>query len=790
MRLSTLSRKLLRELLRMQGQIVTIALVLASGIMSFIMLRGTYDCLLLSRDAYYDRYRFAHVFATLERAPESLARRIENVPGVAALETRISENVTLPIEGMLPPAHARLLSLPGSGEPATNALHLTSGRLPERGHADEAVVLAPFAEAHGLEPGHRLPVVLGNKLREIEIVGTVLSPEFIYAIRPGAMADDPRHYSVLWMEREALATPFDLNGAFNEVSLRLQPGASERSVLAAVDRLLAPYGGNGAYGRDESISHRILSGELAQLASLATMIPLVFLGVAAFLIRLVLGRLIALQRAEIAVLKAVGYDNREVGLHYLGLVAVVLLPGSLLGVVGGRLLGGVVLNLYATIFRLPALTFELGFAVVAWSLLASAAGAAGGALLAVRSAVRLPPAEAMRPSAPARYRRSLVERLGLSTLVGPSGMMVLREVLRRPLRTLMSAVGIGGAISLLVLGRFGWDSMSSYFADTFLREQRQDLTVTFAAPVQPRVVGQLARLPGVVDAEGLRGVPVRARAGHRKRETLLVGLPDSGSMRQLVERGGKRVVPVPERGVLVTRKLAEILGLARGDSLELELREGQRESVRAQVAGFVDESAGLSLYARAELVAQLAGDLGATSSVLLRVDPGSSQFVKEQLRRSRFVIEVSEVRADMQRVLDMNASAFRIWTLVSSLLASSVIFGVVYNNARIGLTARSRDLGSLRVLGFSRREISLVLIGGLAIEVALAIPLGLLLGWAWAQQFARGFDQETFRLSVVIAPSTYLMAASIALFAAAVSAFWVRRDLDHLDLLAVLKSRE
>jgi putative ABC transport system permease protein len=788
--LSTLNRKLSRELWRMKGQIATIALVLASGIMSYIMLRGTYDCLVMARDAYYDRYRFAHVFATLERAPEALVSRLERIPGVGSLATRISKDVTVPIEGMLPPAHARLLSLPSSGEPATNALYLTRGRLPERGRTDEVVVLASFAEANGLEPGHHLPVVLGNKLRELRIVGIALSPEFIYAIRPGAMADDPHHYTVLWMERSVLGAAFDLEGAFNEVSLRLQPGASEGSVLDALDRLLVPYGGNGAYGRSEAVSHRILSGELEQLASLATMIPLVFLGVAAFLIRLVLGRLITLQRGEIAVLKAVGYDNREVGLHYLGLVAVVLLPGSALGVVGGRYLGNVVLQLYAAIFRLPALKFELTLAVVAWSVLVSVVGAAGGALLAVRGAVVLPPAEAMRPPAPARYRQTLIERLGLSRLVGPSGMMVLREALRRPLRTFMSALGIGGAISLLVLGRFGWDSMSSYFGGTFRREQRQDLTVTFVAPVQPRVVGQMARMPGVIDAEGLRGVPVRARHEHRSRDTLLIGIPDGDSLRQLVELGGKRVVPVPERGLLVTRKLADILGLTRGDELELQLREGERALVHAPVAGFVDESAGLQIYCRPQLLAELAGDLGAISSVLLRVDPAQSNLVKQRLRRSRFVIDVSDVQAEMERVLDMNASAFRVWTLVSSLLASSVIFGVVYNNARIGLTARSRDLGSLRVLGFSRREISLVLIGGLALEVALAIPIGLLLGWAWAEQFARGFDQETFRLTVVIAPSTYLMSASIALVAAAASAFWVRRDLDRLDLLAVLKSRE
>jgi putative ABC transport system permease protein len=516
---------------------------------------------------------------------------------------------------------------------------------------------------------------------------------------------------------------------------------------------------------------------------------LVFLGVAAFLIRLVLGRLVALQRPEIATLKAVGYTNREVGRHYLGLVAVVLVPGALLGALGGRVLGGLVLGLYAAVFRFPTLEFRLSLSLVGWALVASLLSAGGGALLAVRAAVKLPPAEAMRAPAPARYRRGLLERLGVSALLGPSGMMVFREAFRRPLRTSMSALGIGGAVSLLILGLFGWDSMTSYFERTFRREQRQDLMVGFAHPVSPGVIGELSRFSGVVTAEGVRRVPVRVSHEHRKRDTVLMGMPAGGTLRRLVELGG-REVPLPEQGVLVTRKLGQILGLRVGDAVVLEVREGERSVLRPTVVGFVDETAGLQVYGATSLVAALTGDLGATSAVLLRVDPREANAIKQRLQRSPHVIEVADVKEDMQRIFDMNSAAFNVWTLVSVLLASSVIFGVVYNNARIALTARSRDLASLRVLGFTRKEISLVLIGSLAVEVAIAIPLGLGLGYAWAQQFASTFDQETFRMAVVIAPRTYLLATTIALVAASASALWVRRDLDRLDLVGVLKTRE
>ncbi len=786
---SAIDRKLLRDIGHLKGQVITIALVLAGGLSSFIGLRGTYSSLLRSRDVYYDRQRFAHVFASLERAPEPLARRIEALPGVSSVQTRVAREVLLPIEGMPLPATGRLLSLPASGEPSTNAIYLRSGRLPERDRDDEVVVLESFANAHGLLPGHRVPAVINGKLRRLRVVGVALSPEFVYALRPGSLADDPARYAVLWMNRAPLASAFQLDGAFDEVSLLLQPGASASEVLAGVDRLLAPWGGDGAVLRKDQLSNKILTGELAQLEALAGMVPVVFLGVAAFLVNMVLARLIALQRPEIASLKAVGYTNGELRRHFAGLVAVVLLPGSVVGLLGGIWMGKVVLGLYATVFRFPDIRFDMTPGLIAAGILMSAGAALAGALMAVRAAVRLPPAEAMRPAAPAIYRRSLVERLGLTRLVGPSGMMIVREVERRPVRTLFSALGIAAALALVLLGRFGIDSLDSYLEGVLRREQRQDLAVSFARPVSPRALGEIAAIPGVRRVEGLRAMPVRVRFEHRARDTILIGLPADATLRRLIERGGREAA-LPADGLLVTTKLGEVLGLDVGDRPELQIREGSRPTVRPVVAGFVDESTGLQLYAREELVAQLEGDLGALGLVYLTVDPTMTPSIEERLRRLPRVIDVSDLRAEIRRLRDMNASMMDIWTAVSILLAAIVIFGVVYNNARIALATRSRDLASLRVLGFSRREISSILIGSMSVEMAVAIPLGLWFGRLWAQLFMRSVDQEQFRWVVQMKPSTYLMAALVGLLAAAASALWVRRSLDRLDLIGVLKTRE
>ncbi|HEU4581409.1 MAG TPA: FtsX-like permease family protein [Polyangiaceae bacterium] len=790
-----LERKWLRELRQLRGQVLTIALVVASGLVTFISMRGTYESLDEARAAHYERARFADVFALAKRVPESVARQLESLPAVARLETRIVEEITLPIEGMARPAYGQILSIPHGREPVTNVPQLRYGRWPERGRDDEVVVLDSFAGAHGLREGDELPAVLNGKLRRLIVVGVALSPEYVFAIRPGALADDPKRYAVLWMDRSTLAAAFDLEGAFNELSLELQPGTPEEraslslAVRAQIDRALAPYGGDGAFDRKDQLSNRIVNQELSQLRALAGMIPLVFLAVAAFLLNLVLGRLIRLQRPEIATLKAIGYSSRQVALHYLRLVLAVLLPGSVLGVAGGLALGRVVLGLYATSFRFPDLRFHASAALLVSGVLVSAIAGTVGALGAVRAAAKLPPAEAMRPPAPPHYRQGWLERLQLGALLGPSGLMVFREVQRRPFRTLLSSLGIAGAVALLILGRFGWDSLLYYFERTFDRAQRQDLQVVFRRPLPPRVVTELAGIPGVARAEGLRAVPIRARQNHRMRDSVLMGLPDISTLRQLIAKGG-RAVPIPSDGVLLTKTLGELLQLQVGDRLEIELREGERRLVQAPIAGFIDETIGLSVYASRGLVDQLSGDQGAISSVLLQIEPADLPAVEARLRRSPEIIDVSDVHADKQRMFDMNARIMNVWTAISIGLAASVAFGVVYNNARINLGARERELASLRVLGFSRREVSAVLLASLALEVLIAIPIGLVLGHYWAVQFMGTVDPETFRWEVIIAPSTYLLVILVILLAASASAFWVRRNVDRFDLMSVLKARD
>jgi putative ABC transport system permease protein len=786
----SLDRKLLRDLLHLRGQALTIALVVAVGVANYITLRSAWRSLEASRAAYYERYRFADVFTRLKRAPDSVAERIQDVRGVASVYPRVVEEVLLPMDDMLTPAHGQIVSLPIHGRPPLNDVHLTAGRLPEPERGHEVLLYEPFAKEHDLVPGSTVPAVLNGKLHELLVVGLALSPEYVFAVEPGGFTSDDERFAPMWMSRNALAAAFQMEGAFNDIVLRLEPGADEKAILIAVDRILEPYGGLGAFGRSLQISNSILDGELAQIEAMVIFLPGVFLAVAAFLLNVVFSRLVTLQRSEIAVIKAVGYRNSAIAAHYLKMVSVIVLLGSFAGVGLGAWLADAMLDLYGQFFRLPMMRSRIDLPVAINAILASFIAAVAGIGFAVRAAVTLPPAEAMRPPSPTRYHASPVERIPGLRRIRQTTMMVFREIWRRPLRTILSAAGIAFALAIIILGRFGRDAHGPIIDLQFGRQQREDITVSFTEEVDDRALGYLGHLPGVDQVDGYRATPVRFRSGPRWRDSIIIGLSPESHLRRLFNRQF-RPVQIPRDGILITDVLASILGVKPGDMVEVELKEGDRGTRWVPISGTIDEAFGLQGYMQKSSLHQLLREEPTITTALLRVDPGWEAELHHRLTDIPMVQSIHRKRTLLEKFEAQTRRTMQVITLILTLFATAIAVAVVYNNARVSLSVRSRDLATLRVIGFTRTEISAILLGEQAVQVVLGIPFGLVLGTLGAKALiALQADPEQFRLPMLISSQTYAFSVVVILASAALSALLVRRKLDTLDLIGVLKTRE
>lgn len=784
-----LSRKMLRDVAHLKGQVVTIAAVLGCGIMALLMLESTYASLLESRDSYYADYRFGQVFARLERAPQSLAPRLETIPGVAQVYDRLVEPVMLPLEAQPEPVTGRVVSIPSDGEPPLNGLHLTQGRLPDRHADDEVVLLDQFAKAWDLRPGDPLPVVMNGSKKEVEIVGLGMSPEYIFAMSGHEMIADVKRFAVLWTRREVVAAAFQMEGAFNDVVLRLEPGASETAVMDAVDRELEPFGGFHAVARDKQLSHAALAGELAQLQGMALWIPLIFMGVAAFLVNIVVSRLILLERPQIAVLKALGYSSRRIALHYLGMVALIVVFGAVIGVVLGAWSGQGMTNMYTDFFRFPRSVYHIAPSQLIMGVGIGLAAGVFGALWSVFQVTHLPPAEAMRPPAPTKYRRSILARLGFDRWVGPAVTMIARGIMRRPLRFIFSTTGIAMGVGIYIMGTFSWDAFDYLMKEVFPRQLRGDLQITFAKPLPERAIRDLEHLPGVQLAEGFHTLPVRFHSGSRWRDGGITGIPARSELRHVFHQL-EREVFLPDDGVVMTDKLAEVLDVKVGDRVEVEVLEGSFPRRELVVSTLVDQPFGLQVFATRDWLDRFLGEESRVNSAALIVDAEHHDEVRARLKDMPAVIAAVSTNAVVEAYEKQTGTTIGFITFILALSAAAIAVGVVYNNARIALSTRSRDLASLRVLGYRRREISEILLGELAAQVLLGIPLGFLFGRIWADLIASTIDPEAMRFPMRIDLETYAVSALIALAAGVVSALIVRRRLDQLDLVEVLKAAE
>jgi putative ABC transport system permease protein len=784
-----LDRKLLRDLWQMKGQALAICLVLASGVATFVMSLSLRASLQLTQDAYYERYRFADVFTSLKRAPAPLAARIAEIPGVAQVQTRIVVDVTLDVRGLPEPAVGRLISIPERPPPVLNDLYLRSGRYIESGRTGEVLVHEAFASSHGLHPGDTVKAVINGRLQKLRIVGIALAPEYVFLIRGGEMLPDSKRFGVFWMGRTDLAAAYDMQGAFNDVALKLAPGASESEVVRRLDRLTETYGGLGAYGRADQMSHRFVSNEIRQLGSVALVAPILFLGVAAFLLNVVLNRMISTQREQIAALKAFGYSHWEVGAHYFKFVLLLVALGAALGTGVGIALGAKVTGLYTKFFHFPMLIFQMDRSVLPIALGVSVLAATIGTIGAVRRAVHLPPAEAMRPEPPARYNVTLLERVGLQRILPPPVRMILRHLARQPVKTLFAILGISLAVGILILGNFIVDAIDGVIDHQFYNVQQHDMSVSFVEPIALRALHEIEHLPGVIHGEPFRSVPARVHAGQVTRRLGIQGLePDRALFRLLDEAG--RPVALPPEGLLLNFKLGAVLGVRIGDTLELEVLEAERPRRRVVVAGFIDDYMGLSAYMTRAALHRLMREGDRVSGVHLRIDPLYQDELYRRLKATPKVASVTVKQASLtsfRETVAENLMTIRAFYAVFGIIIAS---GVVYNSARISLSERSRDLATLRVLGFTRYEISVILLGELAVMTLAALLPGMAIGHGFAGMITQAADTEDMRFPLLIEPSTYALAVLVVLMAAAVSGLIVRRQLDRLDLVAVLKSRE
>lgn len=787
--MKALDKKLLRDLKKMRGQVIAIAFVIVAGVSVYVTMSSVADTLQQTLESYYSAYRFADGFAGVRRAPKGLAERLRDIPGINQVETRVTAPVNLEIPGFEEPVTGKILSIPEGKQPVLNRLFIREGRLSDLDREDEVILNEAFAVAHGLQLNDEFSVIISGRRERLTVVAIALSPEFLYQVQPGMLFPDPERFGIMWMNHSALSAAYGMVGAFNDVSFTLAPGIPVEDVLARMDNILKRYGGGGAFSRADQPSHNLIKEELNQLQAMAFMLPLIILAVAAFLLNIVVSRLISIQREQIAILKAFGYSKLAVGMHYVKLVLLVALTGAAIGIGFGVWMGGLLADYYLEYFKFPFLDYSMDWPVIFTALALTAGASLTGAIMAVLRALRLPPAEAMKPALPPTFRRTFLERFGLQRFFDQPSRIILRNLERQWIKASLTVVGIASSCAILIMGLFWSDVINFVIRVQYGMAQREDITVTFIEPTTLSAIHELKSLPGVLYVEPFRSVPVRLRNEHHHYDTGIEGIPPNPYLRRILDNN-LQPISIPSEGIVLTHNLAEILQIRPGERLRVEVKEGRRYEREIPVVGLTEQYLGLGAYMNLSAANRLAGEGSAISGAFLMVDEGFEALLTPALQKRPQIASIVSQDRTITAFMESMAEIMLVFTFILSLFAGIIALGVVYNSVRIALSERDRELASMRVLGFTRGEIAYVLLGEMALLVLFAIPLGFGVGILLGKLSIEALQTDLYHFPFIMGRGTFALAATVVLLSALISAFLMRRKLNQLDLIGVLKTRE
>ena len=784
-----LDTKLLRDLWHMRGQALAIALVIGAATATFVMAMGVHHSLTQTRDAYYDRNGYADIFVTMVRAPRSVVEQLAAIDGVAQAEGRIEQFATLEMPGRIAPVRAVINSVGDGGASTLNRLVLLRGRGPVSDKAGEVVIDKAFADANAVHLGDRIDAIIYGSRTRLEVVGIGLAPDYIWSIAPGELVPDASRYGIFWMGEKALEAASNRQGAINAVALKMDRGAKEAEIIRHVDALTRQYGGTGAIGRKDHLSNAFLQSELDQLEAMTRIIPPIFLLVSTFLVYVVLGRTIRTEREEIGLLKAFGHTSASVGWHYLKFALAIALLGIVLGSAAGWWMGRSMTGQYAEYYRFPFLYYQVSAPVFLAGAALAFGSAAIGAMGGVRKAVTLSPAVAMSPPPPPVYHAGWIERLGEKAGLSAVGNMIVRHIARWPGRSGVTVFGVALSLGLLFSVLQFIDSSRAMLDNYFFRAQRQDISVTFIEPRNEKVLSELASMPGVIRVEQARAVPVMLRRGPRSKRVAIEAARSDDRLTSRVDAQGFEVA-LPASGLMLSRALADHLGVSAGDRVEVELLGGRQTSTTMPIASTIDELIGTRAYAHSDVLSRLSRDGAPVGSANLLIDHARRDELIGRLADMPMVLGVTERDAAMglfQRIIDENIMSMMGFYIA---FASAIAIGVVYNSARILYSERAHELATLRVLGYHRSEVGIVLLGEVALLVVMAVPVGCVVGYWLARLMVAMFSSDLFRLPFAPERSSYGVATLVVLAATTATAVIVARRVNRLDMVRVLKAHD
>lgn len=785
--MSSLDRKLFRDLRRMKWQAIAIGLVMALGVMVLVMMDGLVVSLEETKKSYYEDYKLADIFAPTQAAQSQVLVELAKIDGVENVQGRVRGSILIDMPNSKTGVLAQALSLPNQGKAQINDVFLSAGRMIAPDVANEILLLNSFADAHNIKVGEAITAIIGGQKQQFNVVGVAQAPEFLFAAMPGELLPDDTRFAVIWMQQRYLEDITGLAGKFNEAIFLLDDDADTTNILTKIDDILDPHGGYGAYGVEDLVSNRFISEEIKGAKASAQALPPLFLGIAAFLIFIVISRIIQAERQQIGLLKAFGYSSAEIGRHYLKFIIIIALGGAILGSVAGVYGGLELAGVYQIYYKFPFLEFRVDYQAIFIGNLVSVVAATIGGSYILKNIFKLNPAVAMHAATPPDFSKSIRFGSWAKRLFNQPSRMIIRTLLRHPIRALGAMIAIASGMSLSVAMISLMASFDKSIEMSFEVIDRSDAMVNFVQPMPIDVVAELSKIAGIELVEPFRAVPAILQNGQLTHKSLISGLVAAPELNRAVNVEFE-AIPIVETGIILASALAEKLQVGVGDDLTLKIRSGARPTLNIKVAAITETLVGSPVYMRLASLNKILDQGELISGVYIKMDKSQQAAIYDELKSTPYILAVSitaDAKAAFKKIMDTGAGAVR---YVMAIIAFVITFGIVFNSAKIAFAEGGRDLACLRSIGYTKGEAAYVLLGELAIVTLVSLPIGCVLGYYLSFATATAFSTDLYKIPAEVNFESFFLASLAVVVATIVSGWLVKRNIDKIDLVSVLKS--
>jgi len=774
--------------------LVAIISIIAVGTACFVGTYGTYRNLINEQASYYSQCRMADFWIDVKKVPRYVLKELTGVKGVSEIYGRIISPVIVEFDDVSQPISGCVVSLPANPKPVINNIVMRRGSYFTKERENEVIVSEIFAKTRNISPGSYIKLIMNGKQKELFVVGTAISSEFIYMLPPGGIVPEPGNYGVFWIKNEFAEDRFGFTGACNSIVGILNPESRQNPypVLDELNRKLSPYGVFASTPLKNQNSNLTLCAELSGLQLETTVIPGIFLGVAALALNILMMRMAEQQRVIIGTLKALGIKNSSIFMHFMKFGLFTGISGGIAGCVLGYWMAFETTQLYASIYTFPDLRNYIYPDIIALSMLISISFAALGTLKGVRKIVKLNPAESMRPSVPTSSKKIFLEKFSsFWNRAGFRWQIVLRNIFRNKGRTAigMAAAACGAGIVVMSFGLT--DSLEYMMQFQFDKVLLSDYSINFRDELDGGALYEARRLPGISYAEPVLNVTCDLHNRNHFRKASITGIIPNARLTFPSNADGKPII-LPSAGLLMSGRLAKQLHLKTGDSVTFIPVKGRKKTQTVPIAGIIDSKFGMPIYADYYYLNKLIDENSAISSIHLKASDRGAH-IKELFNAVRAFPKLASLSVTAQQKKQMQEdfiAKLKGIVYVMIVFAGVIFFGSILNSALISLTERKREIATFRILGYQPLEVGAIFFREImTINVAGTI-IGLPLGYYMLYGMTLSFQNDMYSVPCVINRVTWLNTLIIAFIFIIAAYFLIQRLINRMDWSEALKLRE